>query len=284
MMTLSSAKIFLSEKIKSVYSDGESASIVRIVLEDAFDSRTSAPGHPLGVGEETRLKEIAGRLAAGEPVQYVLGTADFFGLQFQVSPAVLIPRQETEELVDWVLADLKAMSKPAATLLDVGLGSGCIGLTLKKKYPTLQVYGLEKSPAALAVARANAARLLPGQQVQLFEGDILQEADWGLFPLIDVLVSNPPYIPYREKALMPENVLAHEPALALFVPDDDPLVFYRALADFALAKLLPGSSCFFECNEHNTQAVAALLRQTGLNDVEVRRDLSGKERMIKAIR
>ena len=283
-MTLSSAKIFLSKKINLLYDDEEAASIVRIVLEDAFDRRTSAPERLFGVGEEARLEEIAGRLAAGEPVQYVLGMADFFGLQFLVSPAVLIPRQETEELVAWVLADLKAQPKPARTVLDVGLGSGCIGLTLKKKYPALQLYGLEKSPAALAVARDNAALLLPEQTVQLIEGDILQESDWSLLPMIDVLVSNPPYIPYQEKGLMSENVLAHEPALALFVPDDDPLLFYRALAAFAMHNMPSGGSCFFECNEHNTQAVATLLRQAGLRQLEVRRDLSGKERMVKVVR
>ncbi len=283
-MTLSSAKIFLSKKLSHIYDSGEVASIVRIVLEDAFDGRKFPQERPLGVGEEARLEEIAGRLAAGEPVQYVLGTADFFGLQFLVSPAVLIPRQETEELVAWVLADLKAQPKPALTLLDVGLGSGCIGLTLKKKYPALQLYGLEKSPAALAVARANAARLLPMHPVQLLEGDILTEADWDIFPPIDVLVSNPPYIPQQERMLMTEQVLAHEPPLALFVPDDDPLLFYRALASFAMRNMPSGSFCFFECNEHNTQAVAALLRQAGLYEVEVRRDLSGKERMVKAVR
>ena len=283
-MTLSSAKIFLSEKINRLYDDREAASIVRIVLEDAFDRRTSAPERPFGVGEEVRLEEIAGRLAAGEPVQYVLGMADFFGLQFLVSPAVLIPRQETEELVAWVLADLKARPVTAPVLLDAGVGSGCIGITLKKKFPALQLCGLEKSPAALAVARANAARLLPTQPVQLLEGDILTEADWDIFPPIDVLVSNPPYIPQQERMLMTEQVLAHEPPLALFVPDDDPLLFYRALAAFAMRNMPSGSFCFFECNEHNTQAVAALLRQAGLHEVEVRRDLSGKERMVKAVR
>ena len=283
-MTLSSAKIFLSEKINPLYDDNEAASIVRIVLEDAFDRRTSAPERLFGVGEEARLEEIAGRLAAGEPVQYVLGMADFFGLQFLVSPAVLIPRQETEELVAWVLAHLKARPVTAPVLLDAGVGSGCIGITLKKKFPALQLCGLEKSPAALAVARANAARLLPTQPVQLLEGDILAEADWDIFPPIDVLVSNPPYIPQQERMLMTEQVLAHEPPLALFVPDNDPLLFYRALAAFAMRSMSSGGSCFFECNEHNTQAVAALLRQAGLYEVEVRRDLSGKERMVKAVR
>ncbi|MEO6039379.1 MAG: peptide chain release factor N(5)-glutamine methyltransferase, partial [Saprospiraceae bacterium] len=152
-MDLYSAKIFLSEKLSKTYEKEEIASVVRIVLEDVFDSRKSSPQRILGVGEESQLKTIAKRLAAGEPVQYVLGMADFFGLRFLVNPAVLIPRPETEELVDWAWQHLKVQPKAQPTLLDVGLGSGCIGLTLKKKFPPLQLYGLEKSPAALAVAR-----------------------------------------------------------------------------------------------------------------------------------
>ncbi len=279
-MDLSSAKNFLSEKLSRIYDSGEAASIARIVLEDVFNAKRSAPDRMLEIGEEEQLHALASRLAAGEPVQYVLGMADFFGLRFQVNPAVLIPRQETEELVEWVLENLKTSAKPQPTVLDVGLGSGCIGLTLKQKFPTLQLYGLEKSPPALAVASANAQRLLPGQSVQLVEGDILRPADWALFPMIDVLVSNPPYIPQQERGLMPEHVLAHEPELALFVPDDDALLFYRALADFALAKMSPGGVFFFECNEYNAQEVAQLLRDAGLQDLVVRQDLAGKERMV----
>lgn len=283
-MNLSSAKIFLTEKLSRTYDPGEAASIVRIVLEDAFHSKKSAPGRALGSEEEHLLIEIANRLEAGEPVQYVLGRAEFFGLTFLVNPAVLIPRQETEELVAWVLEHLKTQPTATPNLLDVGLGSGCIGITLKKKFPGLQLYGLEKSQAALAVARENAARLLGEQPSTLLEGDILNEPDWQLFPPIDILVSNPPYIPYRERALMPEQVLAHEPALALFVPDDDPLRFYRALGAFAVANMLPGSVLFLECNEYNAQEVVALLQELGFMGLELRRDINGKERMVKGRR
>ncbi len=267
-----------------MYDSGEASSIVRIVLEDAFQSRKSSAERILDIAEESHLIEIADRLVAGEPVQYVVGTADFFGLTFQVNPAVLIPRQETEELVAWVLEYLKTQPTATPTLLDVGLGSGCIGITLKKKFPGLQLYGLEKSPAALEVARHNAAHLLGKQAYTLLEGNILDEQDWLLFPPIHILVSNPPYIPQRERVLMPEQVLAHEPALALFVPDDDPLRFYRALGAFALATMPPGSAVFLECNEYNAGEVVALLREMGLTEVELRRDLSGKERMVKGSR
>lgn len=283
-MNLSSAKIFLVDKLSRNYDESEAFSIARIVLEDAFNSKKSTGGRVLDSKEEIRLLEITNRLVAGEPVQYVLGMADFFGLKFRVSPAVLIPRQETEELVAWVLEYLKTQPIATPVLLDVGLGSGCIGLTLKKNFPALHLYGLEKSPAALAVARYNAEHLLGEQSRTLLEGDILQEADWRLFPTVDVLVSNPPYIPHHERTLMPDNVLAHEPALALFVPDDDPLLFYRALTSFAMSTMSPGSVLFLECNEHNIQAVVTLLHQMDLIDLEVRRDINGKERMVKAKR
>ena len=283
-MNLDSAKILLTKKIADTYDSGEAASVVRIVMEDALGSRKSPAERILEPTEEKLLVEIGDRLAAGEPVQYVLGMVDFFGLKFLVNPAVLIPRPETEELVAWVMEYLKRQSGPAPALLDVGLGSGCIGLSLKKKFPSLQLYGLEKSPAALAVACENAARLLGALPRTLLEGDIRLPDDWLLFPAIDVLVSNPPYIPYRERALMPERVLDHEPALALFVPDDDPLQFYRALAAFAMTRMAPGSVLFLECNEYNIQEVMVLLHQAGLIDIEVRRDINGKERMIKSRR
>ncbi len=278
-MTISSAKIFLTEKLSQNYERGEASSIARIVLEDVFQSKKSGSDRLLAGEEEQLLMKITARLVAGEPVQYVLGMADFFGLQFEVNPAVLIPRQETEELVDWALAYLKQQAKAHPVVLDVGLGSGCIGITLKKKYPALELYGLEKSPEALAVAKANGRRILPTSDFVFLPGDILQEADWDLFPGIDLLVSNPPYIPQHERSFMPEQVLTHEPTLALFVPDEDPLLFYRALGQFALRKLNPGGGFFFECNEFNAQAVGDLLTGLGLQEVSIREDLCGKLRM-----
>ncbi|MFN0034079.1 MAG: N5-glutamine methyltransferase family protein [Saprospiraceae bacterium] len=158
-MSSNFARAFLIEQLSPRYGEGEARAIARIVFEDAFDRGRAF--------EEERFEKILSRLAAGEPVQYVLGEADFFGLKFKVSPAVLIPRQETEELVAWVLEHLPPPSPPpkgdklaSPTLLDIGLGSGCIGITLKKKMPGLQLFGLEKSPAALAIAVENAERIL----------------------------------------------------------------------------------------------------------------------------
>jgi len=275
------SRSFLVEQLTPRYGEGEAKSIARIVFEDVFDHGRAF--------EELRFSEILQRLSAGEPVQYVLGVADFFGLKFKVSPAVLIPRQETEELVAWVLEYLKTFPPVhAPRLLDIGLGSGCIAITLKKKMPGLQLFGLEKSPTALAIAIENADRILnislsQNHNIQLLQGDILNRSEWDLFPPLDVVVSNPPYIPHSEKSLVPEHVLAHEPALALFVDDPDPLLFYSAIADFSLEKLRPGGVLFFECNEFNATEVAKMLRQKGFSKVELRKDLAGAERMTKGI-
>lgn len=265
-----------------VYGAGEAQSMARIVFEDVFAAR-QATQKILSETEQTLFSSIRQRLLMGEPLQYVLGQADFFGYKFKVSTAVLIPRQETEELVAWVLEDLQTKHGPAPVVMDIGLGSGCIGLTLKKKRPHIQLFGLEKSPEALAVARENADRLLdPDQEVFFAEGDILDRQQWFTFPNPDLLVSNPPYIPEYERHQVPPHVQAHEPALALFVASEDPLLFYRIIADFALQKLRPAGALFFECNEFNAPAVVDLLHEKGFAQVELRRDLSGAERMVKA--
>ncbi|MFN0213635.1 MAG: peptide chain release factor N(5)-glutamine methyltransferase [Saprospiraceae bacterium] len=267
----------MTQQLTLRYGEMEARAIARIVFEDAFDHGRAF--------EEVRFEEIRARLIAGTPLQYVMGEADFFGLKFKVDPSVLIPRQETEELVAWVLEDLKANAPyDSINLLDIGIGSGCIAIVLKKKLKELHLFGLEKSPTALKIALENADRLIPEYpNVQFILGDILNRADWALFPTLDYVVSNPPYIPHSEKSLVPEHVMTHEPVLALFVDDADPLLFYRAIADFSLEKLRPGGRLFFECNEFNASQVVALLREKGFPTVELRKDLAGAERMVKAV-
>lgn len=290
-MTTADARLLLIQQLTPRYGESEAKAIARIVVEDAFEKRWMEGGQPApnplewAREDEEQLAAISARLLRGEPVQYVLGNADFFGLQFKVTPAVLIPRQETEELVAWVREYLKNSALENPAVLDIGLGSGCIGVTLKKKFPRLQLYGLEKSPAALEVAVENARRILGEQAVFEFtRGDVLNYPDWVNFPLLDVVVSNPPYIPLVEQSIMPEHVLAHEPALALFVDDDDPLLFYRAIAGFSLQKLKPGGALFFECNEFNAARVADLLREKDFIHVELRKDIAGAERMVRGTR
>jgi len=287
-LTPATVKSVLIQGISSRYSLAEAAGIARIVLEDVFQVHRKPES--VFVSEWTSaqtddLQQIIRRLEAGEPVQYVVGTADFFGMVFQVNPAVLIPRQETEELVAWVLEHLRNLDTDShVSLLDIGLGSGCIGIALKKKFPRLQLFGLEKSAEALAVATHNAQQILgESADFRFLQGDILQASDGQAFSALNVIVSNPPYIPLAEKELMPEHVLAHEPALALFVSNEDPLVFYRTIADFALEKLRPGGVLFFECNEFNAAEVAMLLSEKGFQDVVLKKDISGSDRMVRAL-
>lgn len=279
----------LVERLLPRYGPAEAAGIARIVLEDVFQVHKLSPRtfeEQWSPAQTEHLQQIIQRLERGEPVQYVVGTAEFFGLTFQVNPAVLIPRQETEELVAWVLEYLKAAARNGElNLLDIGLGSGCIGITLKKKMPQIRLFGLEKSVEALHVATENAWQILGKHaQFEFTQGDITHPPDWEQFPGLDVIVSNPPYIPETEKSLMPEHVLAHEPALALFVENDDPLLFYHTIADFALEKLRPRGILFFECNEFNAPRVAALLTLRNFQMVMLRKDLSGADRMVCGIR
>jgi len=264
------------------YGSGEARSIARIVFEDAFGARRPAEKQ-FNEAETVRFLDIRQRLLLGEPVQYVLTQADFYGLKFQVTPAVLIPRQETEELVAWVLEWLKQTEKKAPAVLDIGLGSGCIAVTLKVKRPDIRLFGLEISSEALQVATENAQQHLGNATFLFYAGDILSPEVAENFPALDVIVSNPPYIPRQEHTLMPDHVLAHEPEIALFVDDDDPLIFYRAIATFARQKLSIGGALFFECNEFNAGEVADLLRSIGFSAVALRKDIAGAERMVLGI-
>jgi release factor glutamine methyltransferase len=273
------------DQLTPTYGTGEAASIARIVLEDAFQLR---PGHLatslLNDSQVIHLQEIIHRLLAGEPVQYVLRVAQFYGLNFEVSPAVLIPRQETEELVAWVLEFIKLKKMVAPTVLDIGLGSGCIGITVKSKRSDIQLWGLEKSPEALIIAQRNAERLLGKDQYQFLEQDGLDPTQWPQLPDCDIIVSNPPYIPHHELAHVSEEVYRFEPAMALFVENEDPLIFYREISALAREKLKSGGALFFECNTFSANAVLDLVAKTGFLQTELRKDLAGADRMVMAIK
>ncbi len=268
----------LADTLKSVYGEGEASSIARIVAEDAFHLKGNADREP-DEEEYNRYLGIRHRLLCGEPVQYVLGEADFFGLKFSVSTATLIPRQETEELVAWVLEE--TADQKDIHLLDVGLGSGCIAVTIGKKRPYWTIYGMEASPEALAVAQRN-SDALTGGNTHFFQGDALKKQDWQNLPALDIVISNPPYIPAAERPLVPDHVVNHEPHLALFVTDEDPLIFYREIADSSIEKLKPGGRLYFECNEFNAGEVAGMLRSAGFTEVECRKDICGADRMVRA--
>lgn len=225
--------------------------------------------------EQHRLDEVVERLNTQEPIQYILGKADFFGRVFGVNPSVLIPRPETELLIDVIK---KESSNVPGKILDIGTGSGCIGITLAKELPAKTVLAFDISEAALKTASENAKDLWA--QVDFRKTDILTED----IPFIDleVVVSNPPYVTFSEKLSMNDNVLKHEPHLALFVPDNDPLVFYKAIAKKGLKALTPGGKIFVEINEQFGKETERVFRMEGFTMIRSIKDLQGKDRVVVA--
>lgn len=215
------------------------------------------------------------RLRSGEPLQYVLGTTDFHGLRLEVGPGVLIPRPETEELIDLIL---RSGIRPGS-IVDIGTGSGCIALALKNEFQDSTVIGMDVSPQALRIAARNSDRLQLA--VEWKQADILDPQ--FQFPAnVDLIVSNPPYVPLSESSTLATQVRDHEPHLALFVADDDPLLFYRAIAKHAREQMASGGTLWFEGHYQYSRAVADLLREMKFHSVELHKDLSGNDRFIEA--
>ena len=230
---------------------------------------------PPSAERDSRLKAALDSLKKGEPLQYVIGSTPFCGLTFKVDSRVLIPRPETAELVEWIARD----AYNDGSLLDIGTGSGCIAISLAHVLTGWKVQGWDISDGALEVARQNNG--LNGTDVEFSKVDILNapDQDYGF----DVIVSNPPYIMDSEKAQMENTVLDYEPHTALFVPDNDPLLFYRAIAGFGRRALNKDGRIFFEINPLKADSMAELLSAEGYHDIELRKDIYGKRRMIKAI-
>lgn len=233
---------------------------------------------------EAQLKatgELLDKLKSGMPVQYATGRTEFYGLEFKVSPAVLIPRPETEELVAWMLQEIKEKPQTGKRVLDIGTGSGCIAVTLKKNLPDANVFALDVSKAALEVAHTNAEG--NAVEINFIEADIMKFVPVEPVPYTTI-VSNPPYVTQADKALMHNRVTGFEPHTALFVPEQEPLLFYEAIADFAYRHLIKDGLLFFEINESFGQEVLELLMHQGFDAIELRKDMQGKDRMIKAVR
>lgn len=246
-------------------------------------ARVALLAHPEEAVTEAEAEAFEGMLARRlrrEPLQYVVGHADFFGLRLRVSPAVLIPRPETEELVEEALARLHGLEAP--WVLDVGTGSGAIALAIKHRRPDAEVFACDVSEDALAVASENADRL--GLELTLIRADALAPAFAdGTPPCFDLLVSNPPYVPEAERLSLEPEVRDYEPAGALFT-GEDPLVFYRALAGHAERLLKPGGLALFEAHADHAAEVEALLGEAGLEEPGLRRDLAGRDRIVWARR
>ncbi len=279
MKTVKHVSKAFNAQLLGLYDEREINSLYMLVLSEvASISSAKIKAFPeLEITDEQAdtIEKVLLRLQTGEPLQYILGHTEFYGLMFKVNPSVLIPRPETEELVDWVL--LSAPKKPLR-ILDIGTGSGCIAISLKKKIPDAQVYAIDISTDALQTAKQNAA--LNQVDIHFVQADILNiEVD---LPPFDIIISNPPYVTLDDKKQMHQNVIDFEPHTALFVPENEPLLFYKAIADFALKQLEENGLLFFEINENYGKQTVELLSDNGLKDIELRNDMSNRARMTKA--
>ena len=268
--------------LTAVYEAGEAKAIARMVMEVRFG--LSMTDIICGkTGDEGEMLTLRQRLLTGEPVQYVLGQADFGGRTFHVEPGVLIPRPETYELCEWSLPPTP--SKWKGHILDIGTGSGCIACTLAAEMPHAEVTAWDISDEALRIAAENAKRTnvhVSFEKVDILNSPLLYRE--GLRVGLDIIVSNPPYICNKERAEMERNVLEHEPSLALFVPDDEPLLFYRAIARFAQQALRPDGCLYFEINPLYADEMKQMLSDEGFLHTEVRKDQFDKQRFTKSWR
>jgi release factor glutamine methyltransferase len=288
-MTVQEATYTLLNKLGSIYDKSETSQITDWVMENITGSKKAErmmyKNEALTSKEEILLTQYTERLMQHEPVQYVLGESWFCGLKFYVDKNVLIPRPETEELVEWIGSEVRSMrsevrtENPTVSIFDIGTGSGCIPISLKNKYPNAEVWACDISKEALAVAKKNAGAL--GTEIKFKQLDILDSEAWGQLPLFDIIVSNPPYIPEADKQTIHNNVLAHEPHLALFVPDNDALKFYRAIVLFGKSHLKKGGQLYFEIHENIGEAIMELLQWEGYT-AELKKDMQQKDRMIKS--
>lgn len=317
-MTINEGYRFVCEALYNIYDRREAENISALVIEKITGlqrmDRSLNKNQFLPEEQEARLTHYTQLLLQQRPVQYVLGEAWFYGMPLYVDEHVLIPRPETEELVEWVVKDEKNRlqvtgsrlqvsgnrgqgaggreqvtdyreqgtgGRPPA-ILDIGTGSGCIAIALKKNIPESEVYAIDVSSKALAVAQQNAKTRQTA--VQFLEVDFLNTDHRNVLPLFDIIVSNPPYIPVKDKKEMHKNVLDHEPHTALFVEDNDPLLFYSAIAAFGVLHLHPGGCVYTEIHETMGDAVKNVFVQHGFEYTVIRKDMQGKDRMVKAVK
>jgi len=268
----------LWHRLTGIYDTDEAKAIVRWLLDVRFGlSLTDIVCGKIDELSETEcdvLERMMQRLETGEPVQYVAGVAEFCGHRFQVEPGVLIPRPETAELCQWIS---QGDGLPVTSVLDIGTGSGCIAITLALEMPEAKVTAWDISEEALSIAQKNAETL--GAEVTFEQRDILNISTDSCF---DIIVSNPPYVCQKETATMEKHVLEHEPHLALFVPDDNPLLFYRAIAQYAKEALKPNGLLYFELNPLYANDLSEMLSVMSWHDITLKQDQFGKQRFLKA--
>lgn len=280
-MTIHEARQRLVFRLYDIYDDREAQSIADWVMEELTGwqkiDRILNKRVPLSTPQIERLEQISNELMTHKPVHYILHQAWFMGMKLYVDENVLIPRPETEELVLWASSEW-GVAGGALKILDVGTGSGCIPIAMKKKLPNAEIKACDISEGALNVAARNAKE--QNVEIEFLQVDFLNKVDRDKLPLFDIIVSNPPYIAVQEKHEIDKHVVEYEPHTALFVPDDDSLVFYEALADFGVTHLQPNGFMIMEIHYQKGNAVKQLFESKNYN-VEVRKDMQGKERIVK---
>ncbi len=272
------------QALTGTYSYQEIDAITSLILTDLLHTSKAElkafPETEIAHQHAERLVNILIELKTGRPIQYILGHTEFYGLTFNVTPSVLIPRPETEELVQWVINTVKVSATPIKNILDIGTGSGCIAITLKKNLSEVNVFAIDISSDALQIAKANAK--LNNADVNFIKANILNYNSITPLPDFDIIVSNPPYVTETDRAKMHHNVIRFEPHLALFVPENEPLIFYNAIAGFAKEHLTDNGLLFFEVNENYGNEAVEMLQRQSFDKIELEKDMFNKDRMIKA--
>lgn len=272
---------YIKQTLHGYYPDSEIVSMAKLLLTQVFGMSVielyAGKDNCFSSNEQKQLEDILLRLQKYEPIQYIIGEEEFFGLPFEVNRHVLIPRPETGELVNWIIQENKDRQ---TRILDIGTGSGCIAISLAKHMEKAEVNAWDVSEDALQVATRNCLR--NGVEVKLEQKDVLRFEPSG--EQFDVIVSNPPYITEKEKAEMKANVLEWEPGVALFVPDDSPLLFYRRIAELGMEMLAPDGKLYFEINRAYGKQTVDMLAELGYREIELRKDISQNDRMVKAER
>ena len=284
-MILKEFKLFFNEALSAIYPKTEIDSFFFILIEEKLKLQridtVLKPDFLITKKNLIDLKTIVKRLQKEEPIQYIIGSTEFYGLPFLVDKNTLIPRTETEELVAWVLDEIKVLTNNKITelsILDIGTGTGCIPISLAKNLTSLNISAIDISPEALIIAKQNA--ILNKVTIEFIELDILNAE--SLPQEYDVIISNPPYVRELEKVEIKNNVLENEPHLALFVEDENPLIFYNKIADLAKQQLSKNGMLFFEINQYLGKETVNMLVKKGFKNIQLKKDLFGNDRMIKA--
>jgi release factor glutamine methyltransferase len=288
MKTIKDVFADYKQGLDKIYDTNELGAITLLTVSEICNTSKAKikafPEDEVPPEQTEKLKNILEELKTGKPIQYILGKTEFYRLPFNVNPSVLIPRPETEELVEWVLETVGSLKLTVGSLVDIGTGSGCIAISLKKNLSGFKVSAIDISADALQTAASNAK--LNEVDIEFIEDDILNPGSHisHLTSPISIIVSNPPYVTLHDKTQMHTNVTDFEPHTALFVPENDPLIFYKAIADFGMAHLNSNGLLFFEINESYGKETVELLADKGFKNIELRKDMSGRDRMIRANR